>query len=284
MIMQLYPAPECEVTLKGLYLQPHLLSPISDEDRFQSAHVYTNYIASLDRRIAITQPVTGKSQVPDSIINPRDWRLYQELAARADALLISARLLWDFVEGQSKDGLPVSCDPVFADLLQWRQQQGLSPQPAVVIVSRSLDLPITGLQAMSARSVYVATGEQQTNVERIGKIEETGATLLFAGAGPGVDGKRLIEQLVVKGLHNIYSIAGPGILATLVRAKVLSQIYLTQVHRLIGGTAYDTLFEGALLQPPTSFKLKALYYDNQHGESCSQFFSIYEVDRQNASA
>ncbi|MDT8404998.1 MAG: hypothetical protein RQ738_10505, partial [Sulfuriflexus sp.] len=75
--------------------------------------------------------------------------------------------------------------------------------------------------------------------------------------------------------HKIYSIAGPGVLDTLLRAGVLDCIYLTQVHRLLGGTEYDTLLGGDVLQPPADFSLQALYYDN-NDKSCGQFFSIYK--------
>ena len=83
--------------------------------------------------------------------------------------------------------------------------------------------------------------------------------------------------MAAEGFFNIYSIAGPGVLETLLRSSVLDRIYLTQVHRLIGGRSYDTLFEGDLLKPPVNFALQALYYDGACGKDCSQFFGIYEM-------
>jgi riboflavin biosynthesis pyrimidine reductase len=268
--MQLYPMPQRELGLEGLYL--HSVDACNREYPL----VYTNFITSLDGRIAIEHPVTGERGVPEFITNPRDWRLYQELAARADVLLVSARYLRELARGEAQDNLPLSNDPAFADLTQWRMQQGLSSQPDVVILSASLDLPLKALSALQDRQVFVATGEQ-ADAKAVRSIECTGAKVLYAGDNRKVDGKRLIEQLVAQGFSSIYSIAGPGVLETLLRARVLDRIYLTQVHRLIGGASYDTVFEGRLLSPPADFKLQTLYYDDRSGKDCGQFFAIYEM-------
>lgn len=270
-VTQLYPQPGGEHDLEGLYLKTFIERAEAD----QRAWVYTNFIVSLDGRIAIEQPVTGKRGVPESITNPRDWRLYQELAACADVLLVSARFLRELVRGEAQANLPISDDPAFADLLRWRMQKGLSSQPAVIVLSASLDLPLTELCDSTDRVVYVATGKT-ADAGAIRKIESSGAKILFAGEGREVDGQQLIDQLVEAGHRNIYSIAGPGVLETLLQAGVLDCIYLTQVHRLIGGASYDTLLGGKLLQPPADFILKTLYYDSKSDKHCDQFFSIYE--------
>ncbi len=271
-VMRLYPMPQREVRLQGLYLHSHL----GDAGDSKRPLVYTNFITSLDGRIAIEHPVTGERGVPEFITNPRDWRLYQELAARADVLLVSARFLRELARGEAQDNLPLSNDPAFADLTRWRAQQGLPSQPAVVVLSASLDLPLKTLSALQDRQVFVATGEQ-ADVEAVRSIECSGARVLYAGDNRKVNGKRLIDQLVAQGFSSIYSIAGPGVLETLLRARVLDRIYLTQVHRLIGGASYDTLYEGRLLSPPADFKLQALYYDSRGGKDCGQFFAIYDL-------
>lgn len=270
--MRLYPAPQQEIGLAGLYLDAHSGSVCDRKHPL----VYTNFIASLDGRIAIEHPVSGERGVPELITNPGDWRLYQELAAHADVLLVSARFLRELARGRAQDSLPVSNDPVFSDLIEWRKQQGLPSQPAVVILSASLDLPLEALSLIKDRQVFVATGEQ-AEAEAVHNIERSGASIVYAGNNRKVDGKRLIEQLEMQGFSSIYSIAGPGVLETLLRAQVLDRIYLTQAHRLIGGTSYDTLFEGHLLSPPADFRLEALYYDDRGGGSCGQFFSVYEM-------
>jgi len=49
--------------------------------------------------------------VPDSVANPRDWRLFQELAAQADVLVMSARHLRELAAGAAQDSLRLSDAP-----------------------------------------------------------------------------------------------------------------------------------------------------------------------------
>ena len=267
-VIQLYPVYQPDNELEGLYLRR------SHGDKPEGPYVYTNFITSLDGRIAIEQPVTGKRGVPRTISNPRDWRLYQELAACADALLVSARYIRELSKGTAQDNLPLSTDPEFSDLVEWRKQNGFAEQPAVVILSASLDLPLEELYLSLHRPVYVATGAC-ADAEAVGRIEQAGAKVLIAGEGKYVEGGRLVSQLAEAGFESIYSVAGPGVLETLLKASVLDRIYLTQVHRMLGGASYDTLLEGNLLRPPADFSLHALYYDANTGGGCSQMFGIY---------
>ena len=270
MVTQLYPAPQRQVSLQGLYLD------LQQQADVASPQVYTNFISSLDGRIAIEQPITGQRGVPRAITNPHDWRLFQELAARADVLLVSARFIREFVRGTAQAKLPLSDEPAFADLHDWRVQQGLPVQPAVVILSSSLDLPYELLRNFTQRQVYVATGER-VDPEAKARIEQLGVPVLCVGENLAVDGARLVTHLHAEGYRNIYSIAGPGVLATLLQARVLNRIYLTRVHRMLGGTSYDTLLEGSLLSPPSDFRLQALFYDDHEGKTCGQLFGIYDL-------
>lgn len=271
-VTRLFPAPQQNIALENMYLQ-HAIKHTANNQR---PCVYTNFISSLDGRIAVEHPSRNGHAVPDTITNARDWRLFQELAAQADALITSARYVRELSRGHAQDALPLSNKPAFADLHNWREQQGLTPQPAVVILSSSLDLPLACLAEMNDRQVYVATG-QQADKTAVKRVEKTGAQVIFAGEDKQVDGKQLIEKMAAKGLQNIYSIAGPGVLQTLLHAQVLNRLYLTQVHRLIGGASFDTLIEGDLVKPPTDLNLLALYYDHCDESGYGQFFSIYDV-------
>lgn len=261
-----------QVPLEGLYLQH---APALAEGRLQP-WVYSNFIASLDGRVAVAHPDTGERGVPAAIANPRDWRLYQELAAQADILVSSARYLRDLSAGKAQDTLPVSDDPAYADLHAWRRARGMAAKPAVVILSSSLDLPIETLCRSLERPVYVATGAKADRA-RLEEIAACGARVLTCGEDRGVDGKALIDALVAEGYRRIYSVAGPGVLETLIEARVINRLYLTQVHRLLGGASYDTLLEGRLLESPADFSLSALYYDRGVARACSQFFSVYDA-------
>ncbi|MEX2353430.1 MAG: dihydrofolate reductase family protein, partial [Gammaproteobacteria bacterium] len=254
-ITKLYPRHE-ELPLEGIFLQ-HALH---QRHQHQQPFVYTNYIASLDGRIAVADPLMSEHKVPDTITNRRDWRLYQELAAQADVLITSARYIRQLVKGSAQDVLPLGNDKAYADLHAWRRAQHLPSQPAVVILSSGNDLPLAQVYERLDRTVYVAAGEEAAKTLR-GPVEKLGGKLLSAGSGKWVNGKHLIDALAGEGFRSIYSIAGPQVFKTLLDSHVLNRLYLTQVHRLIGGASYDTLLETDLGNT-ADLKLAELYYDS----------------------
>jgi len=119
-VIELYPAPGMSRPLHGLYL---------DQDLRQTAgadgFVYTNFISSLDGRIAMPGP-NDRPRVPPAIANAKDWRLFQELAAQADVLLTSGRYLREYHPTNSQDVLAPYADPALRDLEQWRLARGLA--------------------------------------------------------------------------------------------------------------------------------------------------------------
>ena len=122
-IIRLFPLPSQEFPLKGLYLSHNLRENKRD---FGESFVYSNYVTSLDGRIAVPHPTKAGMVVPDQITNPRDWRLFQELAVQADILITSGRYLRDYAECRAQEILRVYDDPQFTDLKDWRTERGLS--------------------------------------------------------------------------------------------------------------------------------------------------------------
>jgi riboflavin biosynthesis pyrimidine reductase len=270
-VLRIYPPPPQRIPLRRLYLK-HEVHAIKRRGR---PFVYTNYVVSLDGRIALEDPLTGQRGVPGAIANPRDWRLFQELAAQADALVSSARYLRQLASGTAQDLLPINETPEYADLLEWRRAHQLAPQPAVVILSSSLDLPLQ-IIADFDRPIFVATG-READAARVRLVEQAGAQVLLTGPGRRVEGASLVEALRIEGLTRIYAVAGPQVLDTLLRARRLDRLYLTQVFRLLGGESYATLLEGMPLQPPADFTLHAMYYDTHEEARPGQIFAIYET-------
>lgn len=269
-LLRLYPEPSAAIPLEGAYLD-HALHRATQAEPI----VYSNYIASLDGRIALVEPGTHRHQVPGAIANARDWRLFQELAAQAHVLVTTARYFRDLVLGQAQDHLPVSGQPAYADLLAWRKAQGLAPQPAVAVVSASLDLPIPPGLDLQQRAYYVLTGEG-ADPERAAALERLGMRVLFAGNGRRVEGRRLVQTLVERGYHSLYAIAGPQLLHTLVSAGALDRLYLTHAHRLLGGAGYDSVLEGPALDPSVDLRLISLHYDAHAPGPGGQLFGVYE--------
>ncbi len=271
-VLRLFPAPHNECALEGLYLADDL----GHADFPDRPFVYTNFISSLDGRIAVDNPRARRRSAPPAITNPRDWRLFQELAARSDVLLVSAAFLRGLAEGRSPEELPLGHAPEFSDLHVWRMQRGMTPQPAMVALGRSLDRSLAERCTVLGRPVYFALGDQADRRD-LEAVEATGARVLIAGNGPYVEGKPLIDALGREGFRRIYSIAGPRVLHTLLKDRVLHRLYLTHFHRLLGGPSFDTLLEGETLDPPASFKLHALYHDANADGASAQQFAAYDI-------
>ncbi|HEU0276314.1 MAG TPA: dihydrofolate reductase family protein [Rhodanobacteraceae bacterium] len=270
-VLRLFPAPVSGVPLRGLYLQD-ALRPQGAPGR---PCVYASFIASLDGRIALPRPDAGTRGPPPEITNPRDWRLFQELAASADAVVTSGRYLRDLAAGTVQDTLPVSGRPEFADLHAWRAARGLVPQPAVVILTRRLEVPIPGSVLRSGRRVYLATGVAPDHA-RAARLDAAGVRVLTVGNATGVDGRALVEALADEGFRTIDMTAGGALLHTLLAAGGLDRLYLTQACRLLGGELFDTLLKGPQLVPPVSFKLHALHYDPARPGGIEQLFLMLQ--------
>jgi riboflavin biosynthesis pyrimidine reductase len=271
-VVRLFPGPAEEVPLLGLYLSERFRPP---GPRLQS-FTYTNFIASLDGRISLPDPRTTKRTVPRDVANPHDWRLFQELAACADAVVTSGRYVRDLPSAVSARSFPVSGKPAYADLLEWRRMHGLMPQPAVVIVTAALDLPPLEPLVESGRAVYVATGAQADPL-KIARVESQGVRVLRVGEGTRAEGGRLIEALAREGHWKIAMIGGGEVLRALIVDDVLDRIYLTLACRMLGGVSFDTLLTGSVLEPAARFRLNALHYDGATDESgVEQLFAILD--------
>lgn len=269
-IIRLFPAPAIERPLHGLYLD----SPLLPEGWNRPLYVYTNYVASLDGRIAVADSPDERPVVPDSIANPRDWRLFQELAAHADVLLASGRYLRDLAAGIAQDALPLGEEPWFTDLQRWRRERGLPAQPDIAVLSASLDIELPRQWFEQGRTVLVFTGSAAAPA-RAEALREVGARVI-AMPGTRVRGRELTERLTELGYRRLYAIAGPYVLRTLLADDVVDTFFLTRVHRLVGGSAGSGLLEGAPLKRPADFRLSTLYYDPHAFSGVGQSMARYD--------
>jgi riboflavin biosynthesis pyrimidine reductase len=246
-----YPDPGATRPLTGLYLD-HALPDRGRHGPF----IYANYIASLDGRISVPA-ATGGQGVPESIANARDWRLFQELAGQADLLLSSGRYLRDFEAGTAQDILPVGIDDTFSDIRAWRVRHGLAPQPDVAVLSAGLDFAVPGRLLDQGRRVIVITGESASDA-RVQAHERAGTEVIVL---PGVErpgGAALVTALQALAYRRIYT------------------LFLTTVHRLIGGQPFASLCEGDLLAETGDFQLASMHLDAHGPGGCTQTFSRYD--------
>ncbi len=270
-ILQLYPASAETYPLEGLYLG-HNLRKLADESG--QTYIYSNFVLSLDGRIAIPDPDKGGLKVPEQTANDRDWRLFQELAIQADLIISTGRYLRDYAAGKAQEILRVYDDPRFADLKDWRLAQGLQEQPDLAVISGSLKFPIPEVLTRSDRKVLIFT-IANADADRIRQLEDQTGKVIIAG-DDRVEGRQLAEGLYAEGYRTVYSSAGPKVHHLLLQGDVLDRMYLTHAHRVLGASSYASPVEGDLLQPPVGFKLNTIYLDQVGLDGLGQLFISYD--------
>jgi riboflavin biosynthesis pyrimidine reductase len=270
-VTRLFPSPGEQYPLEGLYLQHQLHL----KGRPNRPYVYSNFITTLDGRIAIGVNGRTTHTIPAATGNPRDWRLYQELAGQADLLITSGRFYRQSVIGEAQDILPVDKQPTFADIRNWRIEQGLQAQPDIAIISGSLDIPLSVLDPYRERRILVITGEKADR-KKSKELQNQGIDVVHAGTGTQVDGSIMIPGLAARGYRSIYAIAGPAVFHTLLQARIVDRLYLSITQQLLGGEAFDTLTWGPLLAPVQNMQLINLYHDPHAPANAGQLFGIFE--------
>jgi len=270
-VTRLYPASGGQHPLEGLYLQHQLHT----KGKPENPYVYSNFITSLDGRISLGNKDNKTHTVPASIVNPRDWRLYQELAGQADLLITSGRYFRQSLIGEAQDQLPVGSQAEFTDIREWRLAQGLRAQPDIAILSGSLKIPITALEPYRHRRIWIITGEASDQT-RVDELQASGVQVIRAGSGTRVDGNRMISHLATLGYRSIYAIAGPAVFYTLLDANVINRLYLTIAQQLLGGEVFDTLTRGPLLTPARGMSLVSLHHDPYAPAGAGQLLGVFE--------
>jgi len=274
-VTRLFPGPPLELSLEGLYLEQDLYA----RGRPGKPFIYTNFISSLDGRIAIATGDRTTHFVPPAIVNPRDWRLYQELAGQADLLITSGRYFRQSLLGEAQDALPLSSSQAYDDIRDWRSSRGLATQPDIAILSGSLDIPVAALVPYRSRSIHVLTGEN-ADPRRVASLRDNGIAVIRAGNGNTVDGMRMLEYLAARDYRSIYAIAGPAVFHTLTSSGILKRLYLTITLQVLGGNSFDTLCRGDLLEPVAGMRLAGLHYDPHAPANGAQLFGIFEPREQ----
>lgn len=267
-VLRLVPQPAGNEQLQGLYLQHDLRRLAAQAAR---PFVVANFVTSLDGRIAVPRRDGSGLTVPDNIANDRDWRLFQELAVQADVIISSGRYLRDYAAGRAQEILRVYDDPRFEDLRAWRVERGLPPQPALAIISGSLDFPIPAPLVDGDRDVVVFTAES-ADPARVRELEDQMSRVIVAGK-ERVTGQGLMAAMAALGYQTVYSAAGPRVLHMLLAGQVLDRLYLTMVGRLIGGSPFAGIVDGRLLDTPVDMRLHSMYHD---AAGPGQLFMCYE--------
>jgi riboflavin biosynthesis pyrimidine reductase len=251
-VLQIHPRRRAGLALRGLYLAHELRAQGDPAQPF----VYTNFIASLDGRISEVGPA-GRRRVPPATANARDWRLYLELLAQADVVLTTARHLRAVAAGRQPP--PGLREAAAEGLIEWRVAHGLTPEPAIAALSERLQIPVRDVLRRCGGPLHLLTHRGVADA-RAQELHDEGADVQRIGASPILSAAEVLRALTTRGYRNIYSIAGPRALHTLLAGGVLDRLYLTIAQVILGG-AGDTLMPDVALDTPAGFVLDALYLD-----------------------
>lgn len=241
----------------------------------QQPFVYANFLSSLDGRIALEDPLTGQSYLPEVLTTPDDFRLFLELEAQADCLITHGGYLRALAEDRLGNILQIGLREEHRDLAAWRLQHGLAAQPAIVVASSSLDFPMPECLRTHQQTCYIATGAT-ADPARVAYWQAQGYEVITAGNGKQVEGTPLVNALASRGYRRLYLIAGPQMLDTMIRDGQLSRLYQTISHQLMGGEVFHTLLPGAELGRQGQMKLRELYYDENSPSRSGQWFAQFE--------
>ena len=274
-IVQLYPHAGSTRALDGTYLAHDLRTLGTPEQPF----VYANFVSSLDGRIAVVEAKTGESYVLEDLTSGHDWRLFQELQAQADCMVTHGGYLRALAARKFDDILQVGVSKQALDIGRWRAEHGLTRQPAIAIVSRTLDFPMPSSLERHEQPVHIITANNAP-AERVAFWREHGCEVAFAGSDTSVEGAPMIRMLGARGYARLYLLAGPQMLETVLRDGSLSRLYLTLTHQVIGGEMFHTLTAGPRLGRAGRLRLHTLYYDTAAPKGTGQFFASFDVRRE----
>ncbi|MDN5848870.1 MAG: hypothetical protein L0H63_04420 [Nitrococcus sp.] len=142
-------------------------------------------------------------------------------------------------------------------------------------MSEDLDFPSPQTLLQEGRTVRVFTVDAPPS-ERFAAMAAEGLIVERFAGNRRIDGKDIAARLTALGYRRAYCVAGPQVLHTLVSAGCLNTLFLTTVHRLLGGEGFATIMEGALLGAPADYCLRSLYYDAHTPDGVGQTFARYD--------
>ncbi len=144
------------------------------------------------------------------------------------------------------------------------------------IVSRSLDFPLPPSLAHHGQAVYIITGDDAPP-ERLDYWRGQGYPVIASGPGALVDGAFMARTVGGLGYRRLYLLTGPRMLASTLADGVLSRLYLTLNHRILGGEAFHTPAFGPVLGDSGGLRMRSRHYDPGPAEATGQWFAAFET-------
>jgi riboflavin biosynthesis pyrimidine reductase len=214
--------------------------------------VVANFISSADGRATWD----GRS---GGLGGPADREIFGRLRCAADAILAGTHTV-----RVERYGRLVADPGRRAD----RERQGLAPDPAAVLVTRSGDLPLEApLFADPEQPIFVYGPE--TLADPPGAAAPVTVTRL-----PEVTLAAALADLRTRhGIRSMLCEGGPRLFAGLLHERVIDELFLTLAPKLAGGGAATTITSGAPLPELAGLALASLH------EHDGFLFLRYELGR-----
>ncbi|MGQ4435204.1 MULTISPECIES: pyrimidine reductase family protein [unclassified Streptomyces] len=185
-----------------------------------------------------SQPISGDA----------DMRIFGTLRALADVVIVGAETV------RQEGYRPARARAEFAEA---RTRAGQGPAPVIAVVTTSLDLDFSlPLFVSPLVPTLVLTGAQAAP-DRIAAAEKSGARVVVAGGGVGVDPARVVEALAALGHTRLLTEGGPRLLGQFVAAGALDELCLTLSPLLVAGEA-QRIAGGPSVKVPHRFELVSL--------------------------
>ncbi|MGP3970051.1 dihydrofolate reductase family protein [Streptomyces sp. 6N223] len=239
-LVPLYEAPQ----LPRWSLPPALTELYGSDLGFAEPVIYSNFVASLDGVVALG-PEHPSSGSAISGNEATDRFVMGLLRACADAVVIGAGTL-----RASPHHLwtPQHVYPAAtADFAELRHRRRRAPDPELVVVTASGDLP-TEHPALHADAVILTTAENARNLHA--RLPAT-CTVLAAGRGPRLPISNVIDAVRARGHGVVLTEGGPHLIGQLIRERLLDELFLTTAPVLAGraNTIRPGLIAGLELLP-----------------------------------
>ncbi|MEU6143806.1 pyrimidine reductase family protein [Streptomyces sp. NPDC047081] len=187
----------------------------------------------------------GKSQ---PISNAADMRIFGTLRALADVVIVGAETV------RQEGYRPARAR---AEFQAARVAAGQAQAPAIAVVTASLDLDFAlPLFTSPVVPTLVLTGAAAAP-DRLAAAEKSGARVVIAGDGMGVDPVRAVQALGELGHTRLLTEGGPRLLGQMVAAGVLDELCLTMAPMLTAGDA-QRIAGGPSVPVPQRFALVSL--------------------------
>lgn len=225
-MQSLFPTAPAELTnddLAGLYAYP-----------VERTWVRSNFVSTVDGAV---QGGDGRS---GSISPPADQRLFALLRSLCDVVLVGAGT------ARAEGYQPVLEQEVDSAL---RRRLGLTPLPAIAVVTGSLELPEVLFSPAGGPVLVVTTA----TALRTHAAPEN-CDIVVAG-DDRVQPAQAVEQLSARGYQRIQCEGGPSLLRDLVAANCCDDVCVSVAPRIVAGAGHR-MTRGPAVHPPHDLTLR----------------------------